>query len=176
METRRRIYEPGLENYPKHGILLANLFVGLIFATGTILCAFLSPLLAGVYLAFIVVMVLIVPRRLTCPNCYYHSRWCAVGWGKLAAQFSGRGDLDKFGTDLAARSAPVTYGLLVLVPLICVTVSMVQEFEPPKVVALAVYLSLFGVVFFRKTACSRCKMRLVCRGCAAKIEDPAMID
>jgi hypothetical protein len=171
-----QLYEPGLTEYPKGGIILANLFVGSILGMGTVLCWFLSPLLAGLYIGWAVLTVFFVSRRLTCPNCYYHGKWCSVGWGKLSGLLARRGDIDEFGNDVAARLAPVTYSLLILVPLISIIVSMAQEFRISQIVAMVIYLSLFSVLALRKAACSRCKMRLVCRGCAAKIVAPQEAD
>ncbi|MBP8933659.1 MAG: hypothetical protein KBG67_04440 [Candidatus Atribacteria bacterium] len=118
MKNKVEFYEQGLEEYPKSGILLSNFVMLLWIALGTIACWFLYPLMAWIYLAFAIIMVFVVLRNLICTNCYYYDKWCCTGWGKLSALFFKKGDTQKFNSSYGLKLAPLTYGLLTLVPLI----------------------------------------------------------
>ena len=85
MACKVKIYEPGLEENPKGRIILGNLVMLFLIALGTIACWYFYPLLAWIYLAFALIMVYIVLRKLVCTNCYYYNKWCGLGWGKLSA-------------------------------------------------------------------------------------------
>jgi len=92
-------YKNALEQYPKSSAVIGNLAMLLWITLGTIACWFFSPLIAGIYLAFAVLMVFIVLRKLVCTNCCYYGKWCSIGWGKLSAVFFKKGDIEKFSDD-----------------------------------------------------------------------------
>jgi len=92
MKTEIKIYEQGLEEYPKTSAVIGNLFMILWIALGAVACWLFYPLIAWIYLAFAVIMVFVVLRKLVCPNCYYYDKWCNIGWGKLCALFFKKGD------------------------------------------------------------------------------------
>ena len=165
-----RIYEQGLEEHPKGSIVLGNLLMALWIALGTISCWFLCPLVAWIYLAFAVVMVGIVLRKLVCTDCYYYDKWCPIGWGKLSALFFKKGNIEEFNTSIGLKLAPLTYGLLSLIPLILVVISMFQGFTISKIIVsiLLVLISFYSGTINRKKSCARCKMRLICPGSAVK--------
>lgn len=164
------IFEQGLEEYPKAGMVLGNLVMILWIASGTIACWFLHPLAAWIYLALAVITVGIVLRKLVCTNCYYYDKWCGTGWGKLAALLFKQGSIEKFDTSIGVKLAPLTYGLLTLVPLVLIIISMVQGFTIPKLVVLLLLLlvSVYSGALSRKKGCANCRMRLICPGCAVK--------
>lgn len=170
--SEQKLYEEGLEEYPRAGVILGNLLIAAWIATGTIGCWFLSPLIAWLYLAFALIMVGLVLRKLVCRGCYYHGKRCALGWGKLAALICDKEDVSKFSTSVGLKLAPMTYGLLTLVPLITIIVSFFTDggFLAQKITVL-VFLLLFAVyssAISRKGNCARCKMRFICPGSAAK--------
>jgi len=172
MTEEIRIYEQGLEEYPKASVILGNLAMILWIALGTIACWFLYPLVAWIYLAFALVMVGIVLRKLLCTNCYYYGKWCGIGWGKLSALFFKKGDVEGFNTSIGQKLAPLTYGILSLIPLILIVISIFHEFTISKIVVLLLLLlvSFYSGTFSRKKACAKCKMKLTCKGSAAKNE------
>jgi len=170
MKTEIKIYEQGLEEYPMSSIILGNVLMLLWIALGTVACWFLSPLVAWLYLAFAIIMVFVILRRLVCTNCYYYDKWCCMGWGKLSALFFKKGRIENFPNSLGLKLAPLTYGLLSLIPLILIIISLVQKFTPFKI---AILLLLFLISFYigaigRKKSCAKCKMRSICPGSAAK--------
>lgn len=170
MAKELKIYDDGLEKYPKTGTIIGNLIMILWFAFGTIACWFFYPLVAWIYLAFAMIMVYVVLRKLLCINCYYYGKICGIGWGKLSALMFKRGNIEDFNKGIGQKLAPLTYGILTLVPLILVIISMIQVFTYYK---LGVLVLLFLIAFYsasisRKSTCSKCKMRLVCPGSAVK--------
>ena len=70
MKNKMNIYEKGLEEYSKLGIILGNFMMILWIALGTIACWFLHPSIAWIYLAFAIIMVFIVLRKVVCINPY----------------------------------------------------------------------------------------------------------
>jgi len=172
MKTKIDIFEQGLEEYPKASIILSNLTMILWITLGTIACWFFYPLVAWIYLAFAIIMVGVVLRKLVCTNCYYYDKWCGTGWGKLAALLFKKGSIEKFDTSIGIKLAPLTYGLLTLIPLIFIVISIVQGLTAPKVVVLLLLLlvSFYSGFISRKKACINCKMKLFCPGCAVKNE------
>ena len=164
------IYEQGLEEYPKSNIILGNFLMLLWIALGTISCWFLHPLVTWLYLASAIIMVFVVLRKLVCTDCYYYDKWCCMGWGKLSALFFKKGKVEKFSNTLGLKLAPLTYGLLSLIPIILIVISLFQEFSLFKIIVLILLLliSFYSGVIGRKKSCAKCKMRLTCPGSAVK--------
>ena len=170
MEDKIKIYEQGSEEYPKSSIIISNFLMFLWIALGTISCWFLYPLAAWIYLAFAIIMVFVILRRLVCTNCYYYDKWCCMGWGKLSALFFKKGKIEDFPNTFGLKLAPFTYGLLSLIPFILISISLIQKFTLFKI---AILLLLFLISFYsssigRKKSCAKCKMRLICPGSAVK--------
>jgi len=165
-----KLYENGLEEHPKSIAVICNLIMLLWISLGTVACWFFNPIVAGVYLAFAVVMVFIVLRKLVCTNCYYYGKWCPIGWGKLSALFFRKGSIEKFSTGIGVKLAPLTYGLLTLIPLVLIIISIIREFTVVKaaVLVLLILVSIYSGAVSRKNSCMKCKMRLICPGCAVK--------
>ena len=168
MKEEPRIYEQGLEEFPKSGIIFGNLLMLLWIALGTAACWFLYPLAGRIYLVVAVSLVFLVLRWLVCTNCYYYGKWCPIGWGKLAALLFKQGSIEKFSKSPGVKLAPVVYGLLSLVPLIFIIVALVKEFTAPKIIVLVLLLavSYYSAVGNRRKSCSNCKMRTICPGAA----------
>jgi len=170
MKTEIKIYEQGLEEYPKTSAVMGNLFMILWIALGTVACWLFYPLIAWIYLAFAVIMVFVVLRKLVCPNCYYYDKWCNIGWGKLCALFFKKGDMEKFSTSPGIKIAPLVYGSLTLIPFILLVISMFKGFSLIKlsVVVLLVLIGFYSGTISRKKSCAKCRMRLICPGSAIK--------
>ena len=170
MKNEIKIYEQGLEEYPKTSAVMGNLFMILWIALGTVACWLFYPLIAWIYLAFAVIMVFVVLRKLVCPNCYYYDKWCNIGWGKLCALFFKKGDMEKFSTSPGIKIAPLVYGSLTLIPFILLVISMFKGFSLIKlsVVVLLVLIGFYSGTISRKKSCAKCRMRLICPGSAIK--------
>jgi hypothetical protein len=81
-----------------------------------------------------------------------------------------QGNIENFSTCTGIKIAPLTYGLLTLVPLVLCIVAMVQEVSAVKIVVLVLLLviSAYSGSIGRKKSCANCKMKLVCPGSASK--------
>ena len=170
MKKETKIYEQGLEEYSKCSIILGNLLMLLWIALGTIGCYFFRPLVAWLYLAFAIIMVFVVLRKMVCTNCYYYDKWCCMGWGKLSALFFKKGEIENFPKSIGIKIAPLFYGLLTLIPLVLIVISIIKEFTVPKLVVLflLLFVSFYSGAINRKKTCAVCKMRLICPGSAVK--------
>lgn len=170
MVTEFRLYEDGLEEYPLGEIVFGNLMMLFWIALGAVGVWFISPLSALVYAGVAVVVVFLVLRRLVCVNCYYYGRWCPIGWGKLTSLFFKEGKIEDFNSSIGLKLAPLTYGLLSLIPLVALIISIVWEASLPKIAVLLLLLlvSAYSGAIGRKKACAGCKMRTVCPGRAVK--------
>lgn len=170
MTKEVKIYEKGLEEYPKGRMIFGNIVMLLWFALGAIACWFFNPLATIFYLVFAVVMVYIVLRKLLCVNCYYYGKSCGIGWGKLSAALFKQGKIEEFNKGAGQKLAPLTYGILMVAPLILIIYSIIQVFTYYKIVILVLLLivAIYSVGTSRKPTCSKCKMRLICPGCAVK--------
>ncbi len=170
MTNKLKIYEQGTEKYSKACIFFGNFIMLLWIAAGTISCWFLSPIAAWIYLVFAIIMIGIVLRKIVCKNCYYYDKLCCYGWGKLSALLFKKGKIEDFSKSLGIKVAPITYGLLTLIPLVLIIISLFQEFTVLKIVVLIFLLlvSFYSGAINRKKTCALCKMRFICPGCAVK--------
>ncbi|HEY42097.1 MAG TPA: hypothetical protein G4O18_09640 [Dehalococcoidia bacterium] len=166
------IYEQGIESYPKRTVVVANLAMVTWVALGTVACWFLAPIVAWIYLAVAVVMVWVVLRRLVCVDCYYYGKWCGTGWGKLSAMLFKQGNIECFATGIGVKLAPLTYGLLSLIPLVLIIIGLVQEVTAARIVVLVLllFMAVYSGYISRRNSCVGCKMRLMCPGSTAKGE------
>ena len=166
------IYEQGIEDYPKRTVVLANLAMIAWVALGTAACWFLAPVVAWIYLAVAVVMVWVVLRRLVCVDCYYYGKWCGTGWGRLSALFFKQGNIECFATGIGVKLAPMTYGLLSLIPLVLIIIALVQDVTAARIMVLVLllFMAFYSGYISRRNSCVGCKMRLMCPGSTAKGE------
>jgi len=170
MKKSVQLYDDGLDEYPLSDVVLGNLSMVVIIAAGTIACWLISPGFGVAYAITSMVMVYVVLRRLVCRNCHYFGKRCGTGWGLLAARWFSRGRIEDFNSSQGVRMAPLVYGLMMLVPLIALVVVMLGGPTTSAVILLAILLamSFLSAGPGRRRACSVCKMRLFCKGSAAK--------
>lgn len=169
-EKEKALFQEGPEKYPVSTVLIENLFMFLWIAVGTFLCWIFAPLVAWIYLAFGLTMVLCVMRILVCKNCYYHGKLCHIGWGKLSALYCRQGELNKFGCGIGGSIIPIFYGSMALLPLILGVISIIKAFSLINTGMAIIFLFIVAVssVTLRKKSCAICKMKNMCPGCAAK--------
>ncbi|RPI76111.1 MAG: hypothetical protein EHM45_13890 [Desulfobacteraceae bacterium] len=160
------LFEQGLEEFPLSRIILTNALMLLWIVLGTLACSFLNRVLAWAYAAAAILLILVIMRKIICSNCYYYNKWCSSGWGKLSAQLFSQGDVQKFSACVGVKSAPFFYGLLLLVPLTCGVIDLIQTFSLFKfgVLILLVLTAFYTGNINRKKACINCKMKWICPG------------
>ena len=165
-----QLYEAGLEEYPVRDVIAGNLAMTALIVAGTLACWFVSPLFGIAYAVLAVFMVYFVMRRLVCTHCHYFGKRCGTGWGVLAAMWFARGRIEEFNTSVGVRLAPVVYGLMALLPLVAITVALLGGPTSSKLLVLGLLLALsfYSMGPGRRRSCSVCKMRLFCKGSAAK--------
>ena len=172
MSAQLAIYEHGLDEFSKSRVLFTNGVMILWIVLGTIACGYINPFIGLLYLLFAVGMILFVLRKLLCTNCYYYGKWCSTGWGKLAALFFQKGSIEEFSNSRGQKLAPVTYGVLLILPLGLVGWALLQTLTIDKLLVLLLLLlvAVYSGAISRKTACTNCKIRLICPGCAVSNE------
>jgi hypothetical protein len=170
MNQENKLFEKGAAEFPIAKVIQGNLLMILWMLLGGIGCWLFNPLAAWIYLAVVVVMVYIVLRRLVCTNCDYYGKRCALGWGKLSALMFKQGSIELFAGSIGVKLAPVTYGLMSLVPLVFIIISLIQGFAAVKVVVLVLLLliSVYSGGISRRKGCAECRMKLICPGAATK--------
>jgi hypothetical protein len=170
MKKEMRIYKQGLETFPLSRVIFGNVLMLIWMGLGTIACWFVLPVVAWIYLAAAIIMIFVVLRKLVCKNCYYYGKQCALGWGKVSALFFSPGSIEEFSSCAGIKAAPITYGLLTLIPLVLCIIALVQAVTVLKIAVLVLLLavSVYSGAISRKVACTNCKMRLICPGSAAQ--------
>jgi len=168
----QKLYEKGLENYPKTAVVLTNVLLLLWFgfaAYGMSALRFAGlPIISIIYLLFAFLMLGFVLRKHLCTHCYYYNKLCGTGWGKLSSHLFG----EKSGNyELGVKLAGLTWGLLMIIPIIAIPVAMFlhREFLLPGGICLAGFLAIMVInQLGRKKGCAQCKMRYICKASAAK--------
>jgi len=170
LEKELKLNQNGLDNFSKANVILENIIMGLWITLGTIACWFFNPIIAWIYLSLAIMIIFVVLRKMVCTRCYYYDKWCHIGWGKLSAKFFKKRETAEFSTCKGLKLAPITYGLLMIIPLVLIIFSMVFEFTLYKLVItiFLVLVSFYSSVISRKKGCEKCKMNLVCPGSAIK--------
>lgn len=168
------IYENGLSEFDKKGVIVMNIIVILWLVFGFLAVYLFYPPAGIVYGLFMALMFLFVMRRGLCTKCWYYNKMCPRGWGIYSAKLFKKDDISKFEGCAASKFAPFLWITVSLLPLLLVLVSAYLSYSPVKVI-LAVVLVLFilipGSPKSRKKICVQCKMRHLCAGSAAKEKD-----
>ena len=169
---KQKLYEKGLENYPKATVFFTNVLLLFWFgfaAYGMSALRFAGlPIISITYLLFAIIMLGLILRKHLCTHCYYYNKLCGTGWGKLSSCLFK----EKSGNyELGMKLAGLTWGLLTIIPIVAIPVAMFLhgEFLVPGGISLTGFLSIMIVnQFGRKKGCVQCKMRYICKASAAK--------
>ncbi|RLI92260.1 MAG: hypothetical protein DRO95_02725 [Candidatus Altiarchaeales archaeon] len=169
---KQKLYEKGLENYPKPTVVLTNVLLLLWFGFAVYGMSALKlgglPIISITYMLFAFSMLGFVLRKHLCTHCYYYNKLCGMGWGKLSSRLFK----EKSGNyELGVKLAGLTWGLLAIAPIIAIPIAMFLrgEFLVPGGISLTGFLAIILVSqFVRKRGCAQCKMRYICKASAAK--------
>jgi len=170
MENKIKIYEQGLEEYPKSWIVGQNLFMVIYFAIGAFGMYSLQfsgiPILSIAYIIFLITMLVFVLRKHVCTFCYYYDKWCNTGWGKLSSCLFKN---DSGNPELGGKLAGVTWMPATIIPILAMIVSLILNFSTTGLGILIIFIILSGMHFMiHKKSCEKCKMRFICSGSTAK--------
>ncbi len=164
------LYEGAVEQYPVRGVVLSNVLFASLLVAGTAACWLIAPEFGIVYLVVFSALTYAVLRRLTCTRCHYFGKRCGSGWGLLASMWCSRRPIEEFNDSPGVRLAPLVYGLMILVPLFALGILLAQHATttPLLLLALLISLAFYSAGPGRRRACAVCKMRLFCKGSAAR--------
>jgi hypothetical protein len=170
-ELKIPIYEQGLDEHPWSFIGLSNFLILLMMALGTYACYLFHPWAAMVYLLWSLIMCYVVLRKLVCANCYYYGKRCDFGWGLISAKLFKKGNIEEFNDALPV--VLTTYSIMMFLPLILLGYTMTYESFPNFLKLILIIIILIMIISFmgptRKKGCFHCKMRIYCKGSAAKL-------
>jgi len=169
---KQKLYEKGLENYPKATVFLTNVLLLIWFGFAAYGMSALKlrglPIISIIYLLFAVIMLGFVLRKHLCTHCYYYNKLCGTGWGKLSSRLFE----EKSGNyELGMKLAGLTWGLLIIIPIVAIPLAMFlhEESLVPGGISLIGFLAIMVInQFMRKKGCAQCKMRHICKASAAK--------
>ena len=119
-----------------------NLAIVLWITVDAVACWFFNSILGWVFLITAFGLVFFILRRFGCSSCYY-CKSCTMGFEKLADLFFGEGYMAGVNSSLTLRIIFV-YGLLGIVPIVFLSVSIIQEFTLIKIAVLALLLFLLS--------------------------------
>ncbi|OFV68046.1 MAG: conserved hypothetical protein, membrane [Candidatus Syntrophoarchaeum caldarius] len=144
---KQKLYENGLENYPKPTVVLTNVLLLLWFgfaAYGMSALRFVGlPIISIIYLLFAFLMLGFVLRKHLCTHCYYYGKFCGTGWGKLSSCLFK----EKSGNyELGMKMAGLTWGLLTIVPIIAIPLAIYlhREFLIPGGISLTGFMVIMA--------------------------------
>ena len=160
--------EPGCkENYPLWMVFVADLVSLLIYGIGAYILFQFGIIWAIVYLIF----VFIFEFRLIsghCRDCYYYSKTCAFGKGRLSALFFKKGSPEKFTAMKITGKDILPDFLLFIIPVLAGIFLLIRGFTL-TILILVIALLLLGflgnALVRGQLACRYCKQREI--GCPA---------
>lgn len=122
-------------------LIFGNLTIAIWVALGTISFWLTNSTLGWLFLSFSAFSVLIILRRQMCSSCYY-CRSCTKGFAKLSRLFIAESHIPGIGGGSEIGMAVFTYGILSVVPGTLLVSSILQEFNPLKLVLIICLLSI----------------------------------
>ena len=138
--------------YKQTLLVLGNVAILVWTIIATIALWFFFQAAAWVFLLLVSAMVYLLLRRLGRNTCAY-CKTCTMGFGRLGAWFFGKRELEDLKNKTALAFVGLIYCLLSPIPIVFLSVSLVQEFAVSKIVALLFLLiiSVYSLATWRKT-------------------------
>ena len=156
------------ESFPLWMVAIADAVAFGIYIIGTYIMFKLGAVFGWLYLLFCLFVEIRV-MRMSCIHCYYYSKLCGLGRGKLASLFFGKGDPKKFLEKKVAWKDLIPDLLVALIPFIIGIYQLILGFNWSMLffVILLFALASFGNGFVRGNfACKYCKQKEL--GCPAE--------
>lgn len=122
-------------------LVLGNLTIVFWIALGTISFWLTTPTFGWLFLGFSAFSVLILLRRQMCSSCYY-CQSCTKGFAKLSRLFVAESHIPGIGGGSEIGMAVFIYTILSVVPGILLVSSILQEFNPLKLLLIIGLLSI----------------------------------
>lgn len=156
------------ENYPLPMVLFAVLVNVSICAVGAVILSGFGSVPVALYLLYCLGNEIHV-MKMSCVDCYYYGKWCALGRGKIAPLLFKRGSPDRFIARTISWKELLPDMLVLMIPLVGGIALLMQGFSWSRALMLAVLPALsFGGNYFVRSqiACTYCKQREL--GCPAE--------
>jgi hypothetical protein len=156
------------ENFPAWIVFLSNLLSILIYSSGFIITLRLGWIIAVLYLAFVIAFEYRLISK-HCVNCYYWSKSCGFGKGRLSSLFFKKGDPSKFCEKEMSWKDMIPDLLITLIPLLIGIVFLIIKFSFLLLTAIVILIASVtaGNAFIRgNLTCKYCKQREI--GCPAE--------
>lgn len=111
-------------------------------------------LYGALFLLFTAAMVFLILRRTGCSSCYY-CKSCTSGFGRLAGWFFGDRSTKDLGNKTALAFVAIIYFLLIPVPLLYLTSSLAQGFQPVMAILIMclLLLTIYSAFTWLKPQC-----------------------
>ena len=122
-------------------LIFGTLTIAFWVALGTFSFWLTSQLLGWLFLGFSAFLILIVLRRQMCSSCYY-CKTCTKGFAKLSRLFLGKSHIPGIGKGSEIGMAVFIYVILSVIPGTLLVPSIIQEFNPLKLLLLIGLLSI----------------------------------
>ncbi len=155
------------EHFPLHTVILSNLVSLFIYGFGFFILSQITIIIAFMYLIF----VLFMERRLIrhhCINCYYWSKYCGFGKGKISALLFKKGDNSLFCAKPMTWKDMLPELLISFLPVFAGIVLLIINFDVFLLISVifVLILSTAGNGIIRSTmTCNYCKQQQL--GCPA---------
>ncbi len=156
------------ENFPARMVAFAVSVNLSIYAIGASILSGYGPVMAGLYLLFCLGNEIHI-MKMSCADCYYYGKQCALGRGRIAPFLFRKGDPRRFIAKKITWKDLLPDMLVLLIPLIGGAILLLNVFSWGRLGMLAVLLtlSLGGNYIVRsRIACKYCKQREL--GCPAE--------
>jgi hypothetical protein len=156
------------ENFLFSMVLFAVLVNVSIYALGVAILSGFGNIMAAFYLLYCFGNEIHV-MKMSCVDCYYYGKWCALGRGKVAPLLFKQGDPKRFTSKCISWKELLPDMLVLMIPLVGGIALLVQGFSWSMATMLAALLALsFGGNFIVRSrlACKYCKQREL--GCPAE--------
>ncbi|XHH09102.1 MAG: hypothetical protein ACFCUE_00335 [Candidatus Bathyarchaeia archaeon] len=143
------------KTYSKSSLILGNLTIVLWIALGALCCALFIPLTAILFFAATAFLIFFEIGKHGCVSCFL-CKTCTIGMGKLPELFFSKKPVVNVNRR-ALQLFPLAYLLLSVLPLVLVTVSLLEVVTVYRVVLLVGVLafSVYTGVVKRKTLIHR---------------------
>ncbi len=154
---------PCFSDYPKFVILGRLILLGLVFSSGIYVFYQLKSELSFIYIFYSLVAIGLILPLSRCVFCFYHGRFCNLGWGKVAGFLFPKRPEDNFTSGYAYML--FIYPIWVF-PLLGTVFQVLRFRNFFWLVFSAGYVLLLFLekVYLKKAGCRFCSQKKVCPG------------
>lgn len=152
------------EKYPLSTVFVSNLVTLLNYAIGLYLLYRINIIFAGFFLVYLLAVEIFTYRE-GCVSCWYYSKRCASGRGKIAPLLFKRDDPKRFCEKQVTWKNLMPQILVTVIPMVAGIYLLIQGFSwTILILTLTPILVWFlgNPIIFGKLACPHCKQGRIC--------------